>query len=973
MQGKPRRSLQEVNEARAARRQEIERRCLELDPPIIPKLLSHMQSFQAALQISFPFTDKDWDVLKPRLLAQREGAETREADFAEQLKVIQTTAVQSTLEMLLMRDPNELAENEWEQVQAPVRELLAKYAEEYINEKWEDGSHVDQDNVLHFAPDVLLNIRVKYYETLNQPNPTGGPSHSRIPLSLESMKWLYDNKVKNIAESYQKELFQCNTCDSSSRFYGFEGIIQHYAAKHTTALSLGNIVVNWRTEWPDVPPFNPSPGSGTNGRNGSSANPNDQAASVLTHGEYGPPHQVQQHPIQPGGQYSFNYASYHQEPPAYGQAENMSHREVPGGRPLVPHGFAIPNPYVPTPVVDEAFSTSQLPYTSVSASSDLHRRQLTEMAQYSRDLWNATMGIKEMPASVRIYVLIHHMSAKFEKKFGTVPDISMFQHGLNENAQMRPVRSLNGLSCKACNQNAHTTSTERKLFTLPALVNHFKLTHQEQAYASSDVVQSDWRVDMVALPESPVIESLVDSNGMDDRKFALIAEPFTDVFPLPLPILSHFKESRAKEKAARIRLQNLQSLDIVPPGNAHHQRHPATTNRSSKTNSSRVSVERLPSRSPLESDIGTNEPPREDEYDPSRPLFIGDIVEHTGRRRSAGLQTTANIVLPPGIISLGVVDSHGQPENTRTQGGYDDRLLRHHRRLVRRPTEYETPRQEVYPVHQSLNPSSVAVNVATDVVAVDRFLNDLSPTAPTQHNRNAYISNTYSSVRDMNPRRFDDHSVQPLTRESIHTYSPPRYAEPLSSYQDSVPVQDQRYISQSYIDPVYYSGVPPPERRWEPHPSHQAQVSHAFAGRDRSRSPRRSVTREYIGYDPNVPQHPYQERHDVRWRGESPPRGEIYRGHNENSYGERSGDSFVGRDAQGRNVRYIAVPVDEYESQTERHHHPVRAPLPESIQYIGRSSTLMENGAGERFYMVDNRGPLRHNVDPAEDRYREYR
>ena len=37
-----------------------------------------MESFTAAIQITHPFTDRDWEILKPRLLAQREVAERRE-------------------------------------------------------------------------------------------------------------------------------------------------------------------------------------------------------------------------------------------------------------------------------------------------------------------------------------------------------------------------------------------------------------------------------------------------------------------------------------------------------------------------------------------------------------------------------------------------------------------------------------------------------------------------------------------------------------------------------------------------------------------------------------------------------------------------------------------------------------------------------------------------------------------------------
>ncbi|KAL1965319.1 hypothetical protein VTN77DRAFT_5921 [Rasamsonia byssochlamydoides] len=83
------RSLRDVNEAKALRRAEIERRCLDLDPPLTAAVLSHMDSFSAAIQIPHPFTDRDWDILKPRLLAQREIAERREQERLKQSQLLQ--------------------------------------------------------------------------------------------------------------------------------------------------------------------------------------------------------------------------------------------------------------------------------------------------------------------------------------------------------------------------------------------------------------------------------------------------------------------------------------------------------------------------------------------------------------------------------------------------------------------------------------------------------------------------------------------------------------------------------------------------------------------------------------------------------------------------------------------------------------------------------------------------------------------
>jgi len=62
---------------RAARKIEIERRCQQIEPPIPPQLLRHMESFKASIKIAHPLDDKAWATLEPRLVAQLAAAKKR--------------------------------------------------------------------------------------------------------------------------------------------------------------------------------------------------------------------------------------------------------------------------------------------------------------------------------------------------------------------------------------------------------------------------------------------------------------------------------------------------------------------------------------------------------------------------------------------------------------------------------------------------------------------------------------------------------------------------------------------------------------------------------------------------------------------------------------------------------------------------------------------------------------------------------
>ncbi|KAI9797149.1 MAG: hypothetical protein M1825_006253 [Sarcosagium campestre] len=264
------RSVREVNELKAARRNEIERRCLELDPPIHSNVLNHMDSFQAALKISTPMTDSAWEVLRPRLLSQREAAERKEDERLEQTRQLQVKFEDRKQQEASVKEQKELLDKEWEEVQTPVRDRLGLYADEIIKSNWANGDSVSSETSPKFAAEVLIYVRKRYYDEMKrefgdlasrgqeakQESPDLRPARRLI---LENMKWVFDSKIKPLTEPYRKELFLCNGCEHNSRFYGFEGVVQHFAAKHTSSLSLGSIVVHWKVEWPEATPFNPDP------------------------------------------------------------------------------------------------------------------------------------------------------------------------------------------------------------------------------------------------------------------------------------------------------------------------------------------------------------------------------------------------------------------------------------------------------------------------------------------------------------------------------------------------------------------------------------------------------------------------------------------------------------------------------------------------------------------------------------------
>lgn len=730
-QTRPERSIREVNEAKANRRLEIERRCAALDPPLLPNVLSHMEAFQAAIQISQPLNDQAWHVLKPRLLTQRAYAERCENERVAQNQVLQAEQKQRRLQEAQLRETRENSDREWDSIQIPIRTHITRLAEERIETKWASGKSVTKDNCPKFAADVLLYVRQKFYEEIGQEDEAtimisettksdaADRSMSRI-LILENMKWLFDNQIKPLTENFQKELFLCNGCDGNFKFYGLESVVQHYAAKHTTTLSHGNQVVHWRAEWPEHPPFHPEPSiakavyykiptplmtslQGPPGRDpellnhfGGYGQRTSQELNGMSHFPTEPykgpykdiyveqqeqqsrnysPSLTQEHPyfprsegqsqsfysnpnfghVYPGSQASHNGIIRNHGMPSSGpdyvsQAYNPQFSIPTHADPSEPldqrtMGWYGPEPsgrqHAPMPVTSHFPNNSYIPYsdsTQFGQPSDIYKHQLEEMARHARDVWSATSGIKDIPQSVRIFVVIHETTHRFKAVFPYEPSLNMFIDGLDNNGLMRPIRSLKGLACKVCvtsggaingGQFSYTQLPVgyRSLHTLPELLNHFKTAHVESPRQQFDNLNSitspgmDWKFDMIELPESRLITDLINTPGMDDTKLQLLARIFPAAFPSPLPRMISAGNAGPVPIYTGGPDTRGRSLQMIMP-----EAYSASPSRAEFQYENQPLLRPYSGIREPSQRTRSSEPPGEDEYDPHRPADLGKIV-----------------------------------------------------------------------------------------------------------------------------------------------------------------------------------------------------------------------------------------------------------------------------------------------------------------------------------------------------------
>ena len=669
---RPFRDLREVNEAKAARKAEIERRSMLLIPPISPNVLAQMDSFQAALQIPSQLTDQAWEILKPRLVSQREEGEKRERERLEQEAALKAIAEERKMQEIKPKEARDTLEQAWDISQAPIRDRLALYADELIRSTWANGRAVTKDNCAKFAASILMHVHKRFHQDQHFQNVrplysgsphTSGTGTDEKVLIMENMKWVFDNKIKPITEPFSREIFLCNGCEGPLQYHGFEAVIQHYAAKHTNVLSQGNSVVYWRASWPDPPPFHPDPDA-ARGQIRSAFESSDRERQ-LEAAVIGLPRPDEAHSYtfnigvagtsiagssdalcQPFGgvtayphQYSQHPPSYNMQPspqtPGFGAHQHFNDMEVSqtGRGPIV---IEQPAQYQPQD------ATAGLPqpgqsYQTTASNGHSYQSQMADMAKHAREVWFATNSIRGIPAAVRIFVVIYHTATRFAKTYGMDPGVAMFLDGLNHNAQMRPVRSLNGLACKACSSLQRLSGSDacakagvdaNKLYTLPILLNHFKGVHAQPVNPGldSDVGPLDWKTDMVELPETSVIVGLVHSAGIDDYKLSLIAQALPGRFPSPLPKLAVLRNG----------LLSLSNMS-VDPYEGRQNNHGILREDLLKTKRGHLELQETQDATMPVLDTNLRpraisspkeyEPAGEDEYDPHRPAYLGRLVE----------------------------------------------------------------------------------------------------------------------------------------------------------------------------------------------------------------------------------------------------------------------------------------------------------------------------------------------------------
>jgi len=477
---KPGRTPEEAERIKLERRKEIERRCQDLVPPITPPTLEFMDAFQAALQISLPMNDHQWEILKPRLLAQRIEA-LRKQETKERLS--RDPAMQLEERQLFEQEQRVAQENidhMWSALKIPCREKIGQYARKFIQTTWSDGNGVTKGTCSTFAAEVLCHVRQQFEATISQEDrmlelkgtafPQDSDSLSLRKLTLEDMKWTFEEFVKPHTEKFGKDLFLCRVCDNNQKLFSFEAVIQHYAAKHTHTFSRGNAVVSWKAEWPLEPPFDPSPNI----------------------------------------------------PWARDGTQPIAHMRMQAS--YNPRAWTAPSEAVP-------------------ASTSSHQSYMNEIVGLVRDLWHRTDDIYNLSEALRVWAVIQLTCSMFLQRFNDDVSLHLFLSCVQNRPELQFLSGVVGLHCNACSTRPEPSPRSLDGWfpsdrSLPELLTHFQRAHidfdasshteygilSSGSRTSTSSTRLDWRRDMILLPSRAEIQSFLHAPTTDSQKVQLIAD-----------------------------------------------------------------------------------------------------------------------------------------------------------------------------------------------------------------------------------------------------------------------------------------------------------------------------------------------------------------------------------------------------------------------------------------------------------------
>lgn len=210
-------------------------RALLMDPPLSPEALDMLPKYRAAIEINKPPSERSWQELLPKILADRAKAEGRLLADAK------TVEDSETLRKLI--DEYRIAEENRMHNTTPEQVFVLALADKVIAEL---GASLAAGKVAYvdFVPLVFRNL----YEAYDNKHDTGKPgSYDGRPyrLLLDDARMVYNQRIMPIINSWfnparikEARELKCPGCKrkDSHRLHSFENLMHHIYSTHRSGI-----------------------------------------------------------------------------------------------------------------------------------------------------------------------------------------------------------------------------------------------------------------------------------------------------------------------------------------------------------------------------------------------------------------------------------------------------------------------------------------------------------------------------------------------------------------------------------------------------------------------------------------------------------------------------------------------------------------------------------------------------------------
>ena len=455
-----------------------------------------------------------------------------------------------------------------DRVQWQLRGLISAFADEVIKDNWESGRAVNKKNASPFAADVLLRVRGKFYQKFHEQavgvkaaagseasiKPLRGPWTEK--LTLDTMRWAYDVKIRLYTDPFGKDIFFCSVCQGA-KAYIFDGVVQHFAAKHTKTLSIGKDFVKWAAEWPESPIFDPNPEFRAKIPPGKKTKSPTEKCKPLNEPSFTTKPNSHRHC--PCLESRDNNADFAERTagnvPAYCSSSTGAWyappepRAVPSTPPYSHWTYGFPYPYSPwftnlrvntgfdAECCNKTTSIQQRNHGQHNGTpkATLYNpaEQESLMAWTAMDTWHKLTGSKDLPDSIRMCAVIRHAVRKYEQTYNAVAPLRVFERTIIYDEDTLPLRNVTGLLCESCKAEPDLQLRD-KTYSLECLLKHFTKQHGEDKTTPANE-QLDWSSCIIRLPQMSVLSRLKDMVLGQAAAFEIVSDMFPWAFGLQMP------------------------------------------------------------------------------------------------------------------------------------------------------------------------------------------------------------------------------------------------------------------------------------------------------------------------------------------------------------------------------------------------------------------------------------------------------